>query len=189
MRQQTAKWILKDRYRINALQAARDLELSDWYLAAGFVRNLVWDKLHDYEIRTPLNDIDLVYFDKNNLDEAIERKSISKLKEICNLPWSVKNQARMHLPNNDSPYRSTEDAMRYWPEIETAIGVKLNYDGEIELVAPFGLNALFSKTITINSNKPKPAIFKQRIEKKSWLSCWPNLTIINKNQINKDILK
>lgn len=171
------KWISEDQVRMEALKLVSKLNLPDWCLAAGFVRNLVWDKLHDYTVSTKLSDIDLIYFDPIN-DSAVKDLEIEEyLKSRSNLPWSVKNQARMHIKNGDQPYRSTSDAMRYWVEVETAIGVKLSIDGEIELIAPFGLEALMANTITMNNRRPKPDIFKQRISSKKWLEQWPKLRV------------
>lgn len=75
----------------------------------------------------------------------------------------------MHIRINVSPYSSTSHAMKHWVELETAIGATLNRQGDIELVAPFGLEMLFSNTVTINTSRPKPIDFKQRIESKNWL--------------------
>lgn len=179
LEQKLIRWIQSDKLRIYALKRARELSLPDWCLAAGFVRNLVWDKTHDYHVATPLNDIDLVYFDAKDIDERKEKLLEIRLKHGLDLPWSVKNQARMHHRNNDSPYESTEDAMSYWPEVETAIGARLNQNNKVEIIAPFGLMALFDKTISINPKRSKPEIFKQRINKKCWLTRWPDLAVID----------
>ena len=55
----TKHWLTNDPARMAALTIAAAQELPDWCLAAGFVRNLVWDKLHDFSSSTPLNDIDV----------------------------------------------------------------------------------------------------------------------------------
>jgi len=173
-------WIKSDCERMEALQAARSLNLPDWCLAAGFVRNLAWDKLHRYSVHTPLNDIDLIYFKPENTDVSVDLACEVKLSQELAQNWSVKNQARMHLRNNDEPYHSSEDAMRYWPEIETAVGVSMEQSGELRIVAPFGIDALFNRTITINPIRPKPDLFKHRIETKQWLCRWPQLRIYSK---------
>lgn len=54
---------------MEALSIASTLELSEWCLAAGFVRNLVWDRLHGFGCATDLNDIDLINFDPHNASE------------------------------------------------------------------------------------------------------------------------
>jgi len=166
-----------DADRMAALHSVVTLNLKDWCIAAGFVRNLVWDNLHKSKIPTPLNDIDLIYYDPDEIAEATEKKFEDKIKAISNLPWSVKNQARMHERNNDAPYLSTTDAMSYWVEIETAVGVRLSDTGNIEILAPFGVSNLFKNTITFNSKRQSLEDFYRRIEKKQWLSHWPNLTV------------
>jgi hypothetical protein len=163
---------------MRALEAAYALHLPDWCIAAGFVRNLIWDKLHGFAQTTPLNDIDLIYFDSHQSSRERDRQIEARLNvSDAGRCWSVKNQARMHLRNHDQPYRSTLDAMRYWIEIETAIGVKLDKEGRLAIVSPFGLDSLFDKKITPNMKRFKPADFSGRVSAKKWLEIWPELTI------------
>lgn len=177
--QQIINWIKGDEIRMKALRIAASLNLNDWCIGAGFVRNLIWDKLHHHSIATPLNDIDLIYFNKSNIVKEVDISFVDTLMIKSDLPWSVKNQARMHLRNSDLPYHSTAHSMSHWVELETAIGVKLNNENQLELVAPFGLEVLFTNTITINPTRTKQAAFKERIESKRWLELWPNLKVIN----------
>lgn len=174
---QIKKWITEDRNRMNALDHALSLNLNDWCLSAGFVRNLVWDKLYGSGADTPMNDIDLIYFDSKNCNKANEKSYELQLKKISCHPWSVKNQARMHVRNNDQPYSSTKDAMSYWPEIETAVGVRLTKNRNFEILAPFGVKSLFQGTITINSKRLKAQDFMARVEGKKWLQRWPKLSV------------
>ncbi|MDG1438925.1 MAG: nucleotidyltransferase family protein, partial [Emcibacteraceae bacterium] len=171
------EWIEKDVYRMEALKVAATLSLPDWCLAGGFVRNMVWDQLHKINQPTPLNDIDLIYFDPDNIDPDNDVRFENHLREICDLPWSVKNQARMHIRNDDPPYTSTCDAMSYWVEVETAIGAKLSKSGNIEIITSFGLSTLFDKNITINQKRMKPDEFHARILSKNWLKIWPGLKV------------
>ncbi|HIK74720.1 MAG TPA: nucleotidyltransferase family protein [Alcanivorax sp.] len=174
---QIKDWISEDSMRMQALFTARSLGLSDWCLAAGFVRNLAWDKVHGYSRATALNDIDLIYFDPDKASEEADKDLESRLKAVSDFPWSVKNQARMHKRNSDSPYASTEEAMSYWVEVETAVGATLSESNEIEIVAPFGIDVLFEYTITPNPKRPKPEVFAQRVQEKRWLKIWPNLVV------------
>lgn len=175
------RWVFEDALRMEALAIARSLDLPDWCLAAGFVRNLVWDRLHGFARSTDLNDIDLVYFDPRETAEAKDHALERRLRGFSELPWSVKNQARMHKRNADRAYASTADAMSYWVEMETAVGVALSDDGEIKIVAPFGIDPLFQYTITPNSQRIKPLQFAQRIREKRWLEIWPRL-VVNSSQ-------
>lgn len=169
-------WIKKDPYRMELLRAARELDLYQWCLAAGFVRNLVWDKLHGYTQPTALSDIDLIYFDPYNLCEEHEKALEARLNTLVSAPWSVKNQARMHLRNGDQPYSSTLDAMAYWVEVETAIGARICNLHQVEVVSPFDV-IIDGPRATINPKRPKLNDFLSRIENKNWTKIWPDLTI------------
>jgi hypothetical protein len=110
---QIIAWIEEDKMRVEALRVAASFNLSDWCIAAGFIRNLVWDKLHNYSSSTPLNDINLIYFDSANLDKENDISIEDALCKKFSLSWSVNNQVRMHIRNDDKPYSSTSHAMSY----------------------------------------------------------------------------
>ncbi|WP_233252343.1 nucleotidyltransferase family protein [Saccharospirillum sp. MSK14-1] len=177
MSQTLIAWLRADRYRMALLQTAAQTKRPDWCLAAGFVRNLVWDRLHGYQTPTPLTDVDLIYFDRRETREPVDRALEARLNAMQAAPWSVKNQARMHQRNGDAPYQSTADAMSYWVEVETAVGVRLNDSGEIEFLAPFGLKSLMDGCLSLNQKRPKPEAFAQRQTAKSWLNQWPLLKV------------
>lgn len=178
--QMLTAWIRADASRMRALEAARTLAMPDYWIAAGFVRNLAWDRLHARQVLTPLDDIDLVYFDVAETGKARELEAEAVLERLApGLPWSVRNQARMHLRNGDRPYHSTQDAMRHWVEVETAIGVRLNRDGALELLTPFGLESLFALHITPNPLHAKPDAFARRVADKNWLRIWPRLCVVS----------
>lgn len=64
--------IKKDPWRMEVLEAVCSLNLPDWLIGAGFVRNPVWDELHNFENQSPITDIDIAYFDPNDLSEESE---------------------------------------------------------------------------------------------------------------------
>ncbi|MFQ3280916.1 nucleotidyltransferase family protein [Reinekea sp.] len=173
--QEIISTIQSDASRMRALDAVKSLDLPDWLIAAGFVRNAVWDSV--FGVKTQLNDIDVIYFctldNSEQRDVLLERKLFSL---APNLPWSVKNQARMHLKNRDEPYTSTLDAMSYWPEKQTSVGVKVNRYNEIELKSSFELSLLFNRSIDHNPFR-SVEVFKRRIIGKGWLSKWPGLQV------------
>lgn len=176
--QQIITWLSEEPLHVRALMEVQKLGLNDGWLAAGFVRNLVWDRLHGYARVTPLNDIDVVYFNPEDrsveADERLEQRLRAAAPE---LPWSVKNQARMHERHGHAPYASSAQAISYWVEVETAIGARMNADGQIELNAPLGLENLFHLTITPNPRHAIPAVFAERVSTKSWLRLWPKLEV------------
>ncbi|MGR4989090.1 nucleotidyltransferase family protein [Vibrio rotiferianus] len=169
--------LLNDSTRMRALECVRSLALPDCYIAAGFVRNLVWDHLHQKQNPTPLNDLDVVYFDPNELDEKTYLKYEAQLKALMpELNWQVRNQANMHLRNGDKPYQNTLDAMSYWPEKETAVAARLNENNQIECISAFGFTSLFDGHITYNPKRTM-TLFESRVESKDWLITWPQLQV------------
>lgn len=136
--------IRSDPAMMAALAAIRTLALADGWIAAGLVRNRVWDHLHGHDRPTPPTDIDVVYFDPACLDEAVEKRHEAALHgRLPGQPWSVKNQARMAGVNGDPPYRDIGHALACWCETPTPVGARLTADGRIEVMAPLGLDDLF----------------------------------------------
>lgn len=168
-------------FHIEALSAVRALDLPCGCIGAGFVRNLVWDMLHAFDAPTPLDDIDVICFDPGDLSEDTEKIHEARLAErMPGVPWSVKNQARMHLRNNDAPYEGIEHALRHWLEVPTAVAVRLNDADELEIVSPFGLRDLFGLTIrpTPHARRAKPDSYTKRVTAKPWRDQWPQLTVV-----------
>lgn len=162
------------------LHAVQQVPLTDCWVAAGFVRSKIWDVQHGFIDQTSLSDVDVVYFDKNQIDEAFEKEMDQTLHHLLpNVPWSVKNQARMHLVNQFSPYQSTEDAISHYPETATALAVRLDDDDQLELLAPWGVeDAIELKlrpTSAYSKTSKQYAVFKNRINKKQWKSKWPGV--------------
>lgn len=168
--------IRRDQWMMQVLQAVEKLGLPDCWIGAGFVRNKVWDELFNTHDRTPLDDIDVVFFDPKDQSEERETKLEHELAAIMpNIKWSVTNQARMAKINGDAPYRSSEDALSAWPETATAVGVRLN-NFKLELLAPHGIEDLVNGVV-----RPTPTFLKKKEQfvarqtKKRWEDKWPNL--------------
>jgi len=174
--------IVENPARMRVLEIVRDLDLPDCWIGGGFVRSPVWDRLSGRAPAFPDGDIDVLWFDPARSDSAIDTRLEERLSaQDPSLDWSVKNQARMHLRNGDTPYASTADAMRYWVETATAVAVRLAGTG-IEVSAPLGLDDLFSMTL-----RPTPAfagvkcaVFHERRQLKRWQERWPRLILVDK---------
>src|SRR5260370_28114411 len=86
------------RWLMDALEAARRVDAADWMIGAGAVRTAVWDRLHGYQAPTPVADVDLIFFDADDLSEQRERAVQARLSPaLARVPWAVKNQASVHL--------------------------------------------------------------------------------------------
>ncbi|CAM4434798.1 nucleotidyltransferase family protein [Vibrio agarivorans] len=170
--------IKTDKLRAEALHHVYLLHLPDCYLAAGFVRNRIWDALHDYTKPTPMNDIDVIYFDSNEVDSQAYMTYEKQLKTAMpHVHWQVRNQARMHLRNGDLPYKSSLEAMSHWPEKETAVGIRKVCEGQYECIAAFDIGSLLAGYLSHNP-KRSIEIFQTRVDSKGWLEKWPKLTVI-----------
>ncbi|WP_394183876.1 nucleotidyltransferase family protein [Marinomonas posidonica] len=169
--------IQQDSIRVEALRGVSELGLPQCYIAAGFVRNLVWDSLHDVKVSTPLNDVDVIYFEptESNPNTYLEYEAQLKAR-MPRLNWQVRNQANMHERNGDKPYQDSVDAMSYWPEKETAVAIRQVGLNQYECVAAFGFESLFSGWVTYNP-KGSREVFENRVNSKRWLVRWPSLRI------------
>jgi hypothetical protein len=174
--------VAADAWMMAALGAVAGLGLPDAWIGAGFLRGAVWDRLHGYASRTPLDDIDVVYFDAETREPAAEAALERRLgAELPGLPWSVKNQARMHLRNGDAPYRDSADALAHWLETPTAVALRLNPGGDLELLAPLGTEDLLGLVVRptphARTQEHRLAAYRARLEKKNWPAKWPKLRV------------
>ena len=82
--------IEEDVWMMEILKAAQSLELPDWWICAGFVRSKIWDALHGFNEKTTLKDINVIYFDPENLLERKEKELEKKLNLLLpGLPWNA----------------------------------------------------------------------------------------------------
>lgn len=165
---------------MQVLRAAQHLHLPDWMIGAGFVRNKVWDHLHNRTTRTITeSDIDLIYYDASDLAVATERHYDNMLHTELPAPWSCKNQARMHTKHQrPSPYRSSEEALGEWVETATCIAVRLEDAGNLVLFAPHGISDLVQLIVRPTvTHRDDLSHFFERIAVKKWLERWPQLEV------------
>ena len=168
---------------MDVLHIAEELNLPEWLIGAGFIRNKVWDYLHGYQKETAdTADIDLIYFDQHGNDENADEKLSEKLNTKTGLNWEVVNEAYAHKWYTIKPpqYISSEDAVSKWPETATCIGVKIE-NGNLHLIAPHGIGDLVNLIV-----RPSPAfidegnvknVVVERMNKKRWLEKWPKLKL------------
>jgi hypothetical protein len=170
----------------NALVAVRGLDAPDAYIGSGAIRNAVWDALHEYATPTDLADIDVPYFDDHDLSEESEHQYEAQLRKLePDLPWDVKNQAAVHLwfhkvfGHTVEPVTSMHDAAATWPEIALAVAVRMRQDGSVEVIAPFGLDDLFSMVVRRNPRRVSVETYEQRIADKRYVARWPMVRIVH----------
>ncbi len=167
-----------DPARWRLLDVVRSMRLPDCWIGAGFVRNAVWDCLHGRAPSSLSGDVDVVWFDPERADPSEDRKIEAALRALDpSVAWDVKNQARMHLRNDDAPYVSATDAMRCWPDTATAVAVRRSDQDHCDVAVPLGLDDLFALIVrpTPRFAGDKRQICVDRIQTKGWLETWPLL--------------
>ena len=163
------------------LRAVAALGLPDAWIGAGFIRNALWDHLTGRTTWSDASDIDVLYFDAEALEESRDMALEGLLRDAFpDDPWSVRNQAQMHLRNGDAPYADCADALRHWPETATAVAAQMGDAGTVEVLAPFGVEDLSAMII-----RPTPVfaankmdVFRQRLAAKRWAERWPEVTVV-----------
>lgn len=168
----------RDAVRWRLLDVVSHLKLPDCWIAAGFIRNAVWDALHGRIPQPPNGDVDVIWFDPDRCHERLDRDIEEALRAaVPSIEWSVKNQARMHSRNGDKPYQSSSDAMRYWPETATAVAARRGGTNELEIASPLGLEDLFNLLLrpTQRFANEKLPIYEERVRSKAWIELWPLL--------------
>jgi hypothetical protein len=69
------QYLLEHETLLDDLRLVRSLQLPQCYIAAGYIRNYVWDRLHGYPGRGRHNDIDVVYFDRSTFRKSATQSS------------------------------------------------------------------------------------------------------------------
>ena len=163
------------------LRAVRTLGLPDWCIAAGFVRNRVWDHLHGISPPRPPADIDVLFHDPADISKAREFELEDRLDDLLpGQPWQVRNQARMHLAKNLPPHAGTAEAMSYWLETVTAVGVRLEADESITVIAPLGTDDLVNLVCRpTDFGRTLRADYEGRIAQKRWRELWPRVRFVD----------
>jgi hypothetical protein len=175
-----ASIIAQDPVGMKQLRAARALALTDWCIAAGFVRNRVWDHLHGISPPREPPDIDVLYYDAADLAKEREAAYEKQLDALLPGPlWQVRNQARMHVWKDVPQHRDTADAMIYWLETVTAVGVRLEADDSLTVIAPLGVDDLINLRCQPTAfGRARRHEYEARIAAKRWHELWPRVRFL-----------
>lgn len=167
-----------DPLMMRLLNAVRSIALPDWAIGGGTVRSLVWDALHEHAERTEAPDVDVLYFDANDLSKDTELAAEKDLTALVpEVEWDVKNQARVHLWRSIPASSSTLNGLLTWSEPATAVAIRLLDDDGLEILAPYGLDDLFDMVFRPTDHIPFDE-YLERVEKKALTSRWPRVTVV-----------
>jgi len=175
-----ARIIAQEPVGMEQLRSVRSLALPDWCIAAGFVRNRVWDHLHGIEPPRAPADIDVLYYDAADFSKETEQAFEARLAALVPAPWQVRNQARMHVSKDLPQHQSTADAMTYWLETVTAVGVRLEADDTLTVIAPLGVDDLLGLVCRPTEfGRAQRHEYEARIAQKRWRELWPKARFLD----------
>ena len=177
--------IRSDAGLMRLLTILRELALPQWRLVAGCLYQTVWNVLTDRPRGTGINDYDVIYFDDCDpswdAEDAVIRR-VAAATEGGVGPIEVRNQARVHLwfeHRFGTPYpplAAADEAIARYASIAHAVGVRLEPDGRLDVVAPFGLDDIFAMVIRPNYALDNAASHARKAERVK--AIWPEVTVL-----------
>lgn len=169
---------------MTVLETAHALDLPDWMIFSGAVYQTAWNALTGRDADHGIKDYDLGYFDPDTSwdteDLAIKRARTAFAAPLDGLV-EVRNQARVHLWFEQrfgepyAPLANTAEALTRFVSPTFAVGACLKPNGEIEIIAPFGLDDVFALRIRPNPLQPRSSSFDRTA--RSAQARWPEITI------------
>lgn len=171
---------------MQVLEGARALDLPDWLIFSGAVYQRVFNQLTGRPCDYGVRDYDLAYFDASDISYEAEDVHIRRAAALFDPPFrelvEVRNQARVHLwfeGKFGAPYpplASSAEAVSRFVATAFCVGVRLEPDDRLTLVAPYGLEDLFALRL-----RPTPGWgahgFARNAEKIR--RRWPELEIVD----------
>ncbi|MET3192301.1 nucleotidyltransferase family protein [Streptococcus lutetiensis] len=175
---------VQDEELMMILRIIAELDLQDSWLAAGTLRNYVWNVLSGKAGLIQASDLDVVFYDVNvsYAETLVLQQDLQQ--RYPAYQWDIKNQVYMHSHSpNTLPYQNARDAVSKYPERCTAIAARLNND-ELELFLLYGdddiVNFVVQPTPHFLADKKRMQVYRERLAKKDWQEKWPNLQLLDK---------
>jgi uncharacterized protein len=169
---------------MQVMETARALDLPDWLIFSGAIYQRALNHLTGRDPDYGIKDYDLGYFDPDTSYEA-EDVVIKRVAAAFEPPLremvEVRNQARVHLwfegkfGEPYAPLRSSAEALERFTSATFAVGARLEADGRMTIVAPFGLEDLFALRLRPNPMRRTNG-FARTAEAAQ--RRWPELTIL-----------
>ncbi len=148
------------------LETARALNLPDWLLFSGAIYQRALNDLTGRDLDYGIKDYDLGYYDPSDTSYEAEDGVIRRVAAAFAPPLreavEVRNQARVHLwfegrfGEPYAPLANTAQALTRFVSPMFAVGARLEADGRMTVVAPFGLEDLFALRLRPNPGRTSP---------------------------------
>ena len=161
----------------------RKFHLGHAYLCAGSIRTLVWNSLNQKPTNLVLGNLDIFYNSQFETAEEHQVLNTQLNQTYSKYLWSLHNlsQVNPHTGHHQGG-QTVLDGIATFPETASAIGINLDFQGKVTIIAPYGLNDLFEfrlqPTPNFATSQAKLDLFTKRIERKQWLTTWPQVKVV-----------
>lgn len=174
---------------MHVLTVMRELDLPDWRLFSGAVYQAVWNAQTGRPVGYGIKDYDIGYFDADtswDAEDAVIKRVAAAFEPPLRDQVEVRNQARVHLwfegkfGEPYDPLTCTDDAPARFVAPAFAVGVRLEADDGLSVVAPFGLEDVFAMTIRPNPTRGLAKGWERVIANAR--GRWPEITVVERAQ-------
>ena len=166
---------------IQVLTRAHQLNIPNWYLAAGSVSQTIWNYMSGFPPDQGISDYDLVYHDASDLSYEAEDAVIQAANKIyadLDVEVEVRNQARVHLwyekkhGRKCPEHQSVEEGIDSWISPSAMIGIRVGSDPDKEwdVYAPRGLSEFFAMVVRPNADIGTREAYEKKT--KRWKAIW-----------------
>ena len=168
---------------MRVLTTARDLDLPDWLIFSGAIYQRVLNHLTGRDLDYGIKDYDLGYYDPDtsyDAEDLVIRRVAAAFQPPLRDMVEVRNQARVHLwfegkfGEPYAPLTRTADALDRFTSATFSVGVRLEPDDRLTIVAPFGLEDLFALRLRPNPTRRTNGFARTAA---SATARWPELAI------------
>jgi len=171
---------------MRVMRTMRELDVPDWVIFSGAIYQRVLNHLGDRDLDYGIKDYDVGYFDASDISYEAEDVVIRRVAAAFEPPLrelvEVRNQARVHVwfegrfNEPYAPLSSSAEATERFVSPMFAVGVRLQADDRMSIIAPFGLEDLFARRLRPNPNRTSPNF--PRIAA-SAQARWPEIEVIS----------
>lgn len=170
---------------MQVMGTARDLDLPDWLLFSGAIYQRVLNHATGRDSDYGIKDYDLGYFDPDtsyDAEDVVIRRVAAAFEPPLRDMVEVRNQARVHLwfegkfGEPYAPLTHSAQALERFTSATFAVGARLEHDGALTIMAPFGLEDLFALRLRPNPIRRTNGFQRTALAAQQR---WPELTIVD----------
>lgn len=174
---------------MHVLTVVRSLDLPDWRLFSGAVYQAVWNVRTGRPVGYGIKDYDIGYFDADtswDAEDVVIKRVAAAFEPPLRDQVEVRNQARVHLWFGErfgepyDPLTCTDEAPARFVAPAFAVGVRLEADDSLSVIAPFGLEDVFAMVIRPNPTRPRAGGWERVIANAR--GRWPEIAVVEDDQ-------